>query len=231
MEVRSLMKSLSILTVPPGGMVSATLRVVGTLSPSQEARNLFIRSLVFHNVCPGGDHPDENFSARSGVAGGVPPARPARARWPPRVAILSTGFFWDTEALASLVGEPADLIGSDFDPIATVAQHPVLLILSGTARAGLSPLAEGSRRGSFRATQITITTLSADSTSVESLVISSFGHFLIWSLVISSFGHWSFLHSVIGHFFIWSFDLYLDFGQTLELRGLHLRDFRISGIL
>jgi len=94
---------------------------------------------------PGNDHPDDNASAADApIPSGQFLALPAGARMPPRVAILNRGAAHGLWWLLAQLGEPAEYVGSDFDPLATAAQYPVLLIPSG----GLYGL-EGS--ASFRA--------------------------------------------------------------------------------
>lgn len=130
-----------------GGTVSAYPPVGGTctLTLTNKA-GLSTHQTLYHapDLCqdkdgnpPDNDHPDDNFSAAgipagaSGVLDGNFFVLPEGARAAPRVAILNNGFAHNLWWLLAQLGEPAEYVGSDFDPLATVAQYPVLLIPSG----------------------------------------------------------------------------------------------------
>ena len=104
---------------------------------------------------PGGDHPDDNLSAASlSIPDGDFVALPKGARTSPQVAILNRGAAHGLWRTLLQIGEPSVRIGTDFDPVATAARYPVLLIPSGGLHGmASSPLAGGSQRGvgSFRA--------------------------------------------------------------------------------
>jgi hypothetical protein len=81
-------------------------------------------------------------------------ALPKGARTSPQVAILNRGAAHGLWRTLLQIGEPSVRIGTDFDPVATAARYPVLLIPSGGLHGmASSPLAGGSQRGvgSFRA--------------------------------------------------------------------------------
>ncbi len=81
---------------------------------------------------PGNDHPDDNASAAGpAIPVGQFFALPDGARFPPRVAVLERGAARDLWWLLMQSGEPAIRIEPDFDPVATAARYPVLLIPSG----------------------------------------------------------------------------------------------------
>jgi hypothetical protein len=91
---------------------------------------------------PGCDHPDDNASSASAQEREI--ALPPGARETPAVALLANGYAFEAEAFLAQAGEPVEWVGEDFDPIATAAQYPVLVIPSG----GLYGLEESA---SFRA--------------------------------------------------------------------------------
>jgi ligand-binding sensor domain-containing protein/PKD repeat protein len=81
---------------------------------------------------PGCDHSDDNHSAASVDLSSIEfLALPEGSRSMPRVAILDSGFAGNMLKLLFDLGEPSVVIESDFDPIATAAQYPVLVIPSG----------------------------------------------------------------------------------------------------
>ena len=131
-----------------GGTVSAYPPVGGTctLTLTNKA-GLSIQQTLYHapDQCgggggggsAGGDHPDDNFSAAGipesaeGTLDGDFFVLPEGARATPRVAILNSDFAHHLWRLVLELGEPADFIGVDFDPVTTAARYPVLLIPSG----------------------------------------------------------------------------------------------------
>ncbi|MDW7992260.1 MAG: two-component regulator propeller domain-containing protein [Anaerolineae bacterium] len=126
---------------PPGHTCTLTLTDRAGLSITQSLSGDICWNGQGPDSEPGNDHPDDNLSAAdappapSAALGAGPVgqflALPEGARIPARVAILWRGAAHDLWWLLAQLGEPADLIGTDFDPIATAAQYPVLLIPSG----------------------------------------------------------------------------------------------------
>lgn len=117
---------------PPGRTCTLTLTDRDGHSISQSLRDT-CRDEGDSGSEPGGDHPDDNHSAADAppIPSGQFFALPEGARHPARVAILQRGAPSDLWWLLAQLGEPADFIGADFDPVATAAQYPVLLIPSG----------------------------------------------------------------------------------------------------
>ncbi len=127
---------------------------------------------------PGGDHPDDNYSAADAP---IPPgqflAAPAGARMPPRAAILNRGAAHGLWWLLMQLGEPAIRIEPDFDPLATARQYPVLLIPSGGLYGLASPPSQGGAGGGAGGGGLV--TLRADGVPVWSCVI------VHWSLLLT----------------------------------------------
>ena len=122
--------TVPLFNVAPGQTANYTIRIVRENRLSGKSTILMTRDVDFTNDCMGNDHMDDNFSASSYTLH-FDLSQPSGVREEARVAVLSSGFFWATEDLAHLVGEPTQWINLDFDPVATAAQYPVLLIPSG----------------------------------------------------------------------------------------------------
>jgi len=127
----------TVRTAPaPAAVCTLTLTDRDGLTLQQTLRN-DCRNDGSGGSTPGDDHPDDNFSAAgipagaSGVLDGNFFVLPEGARAAPRVAILNNGFAHNLWWLLAQLGEPADYIGTDFDPVAIAQTYPVLLIPSG----------------------------------------------------------------------------------------------------
>jgi protocatechuate 3,4-dioxygenase beta subunit len=124
----------------PGRLYSAIVPVVPprdttcTLTLYDRAGN-FRRQTLYNpgpKKIPGCDHSDDNHSAASVDFSSIEfLALPEGSRSMPRVAILDSGFAGNMLKFLFDLGEPSVLIESDFDPVVTAAQYPVLIIPSG----------------------------------------------------------------------------------------------------
>jgi PKD repeat protein len=117
------MATVYLFTVLPGDEIDVRITAVGTWWDSER--------ISFRNECMGGDHPDDNLSASSytlhfDLSDPAPGIRDEQ-----KAAVLSGGFFWAAEDFAEMAGEPTQWINPDFDPVATAADYPVLIIPSG----------------------------------------------------------------------------------------------------
>ncbi len=135
-------KSIS-LRVPPGAAWETIYSF--TLSPGQSVDYAFVLTDLAGNSAalklertrsqrgdcgrPGYDHMDDSFSAASALLS--PVELPPGARGRARVGVLEQGFFPQAGYLVELAGEPYSLVYEDFDPAATAARYPVLIIPSG----------------------------------------------------------------------------------------------------
>ncbi len=116
---------------------------------------------------PGCDPPDDNLSAASMQEHEIP--LPPGVRAQPAVALLASGYAFEAEAFLAQVGEPVELVGEDFDPVATAARFPVLLIPSGGLYGLATPPSQGRAGGGSG--DRGLVTLHADGVPVCSLVI------------------------------------------------------------
>jgi PKD repeat protein len=82
--------------------------------------------------CPDGDNPDDNYSAAS--AQSLPTGTMlvlTGTQQIPRVALLNHGFAGNAAQMLMQLGEPVAFVETDFDPVATYARYPVLIVPSG----------------------------------------------------------------------------------------------------
>jgi hypothetical protein len=129
--------NLQLADVPPGVPVHYQVKLVkrGETLPSYADEGTLSNLADYcddNAFGPGGDHPDDNYSAASSI---IPQATfselPVGTRIPARVAILQRGSAHNLWWLLFQLGELATFLDVDFDPVATAQAYPVLLIPSG----------------------------------------------------------------------------------------------------
>jgi len=142
------------------GTVDATPPEDGACTLTLTDRDGLTATQTIRNACesdpgsnPGGDHPDDNHSAAGlSIPSGDFVALPKGARTPPQVAILNRGAAHGLWRTLLRIGEPSARVEPDFDPVATAARYPVLLIPSGGLHGMATPPSQGGAGGgSFRA--------------------------------------------------------------------------------